>query len=220
MVLAVGLVIGGCAARPTGHRFIAKPRSGPVEVSERPLTVSALPSREALKRAEAAALATRPPRPAPVTVETLNPELRAALASLQSVSTAAAHVRVGYAYRAAGVFDRALEHFDEAIQKNGRIAAAYDGRARIWRDWHLASAGIGDAVRAVYYAPTSAAAQNTLGTLLYALGDCHSARRAFARALELNPQAFYARTNRDYLDHQLSARAPACEPGSIRSGAR
>jgi tetratricopeptide (TPR) repeat protein len=172
------------------------------------MTVGVLPSREALKRAEAAARATRAPRPVPLTVESLNPELRAA------------YVRVGYAYKAAGVLDRALDHFDEAIQKDGRLAAAYDGRARIWRDWHLASVGIGDAARAVYYAPTSAAAQNTLGTLLYALGDCDSARRAFARALVLNPQAFYARTNLDYLDHQLSARATACEPGSTRSDAR
>jgi hypothetical protein len=36
----------------------------------------------------------------------------------------------------------------------------------------------------------------------------------------LNPQAFYARTNLDYLEHQLSARAPACERGSTRSDAR
>jgi tetratricopeptide (TPR) repeat protein len=220
MFLAAGLVVSGCAARPTGNRFIAKPRPGFVEVSERPMTVGVLPSREALKRAEAAARATRAPRPVPLTVESLNPELHAALLALQTDSTAAAYVRVGYAYKAAGVLDRALDHFDEAIQKDGRLAAAYDGRARIWRDWHLASVGIGDAARAVYYAPTSAAAQNTLGTLLYALGDCHSARRAFARALVLNPQAFYARTNLDYLDHQLSARATACKPGSTRSDAR
>jgi tetratricopeptide (TPR) repeat protein len=214
MVLAAGLVAGGCAARPTGHRFIAKPRPGPVEVSEWPLGVGRLPSLEALKRAEAAARVARPPRPALLTVEALDPELRASLVALQTAATAAAHTRVAHAYRAAGVLDRALDHFDQALEKDPRLAAAYDGRARIWRDWHLASMGLGDAVRAVYYAPRSAAAQNTLGTVLYALGDCPAARRAFARALELNPQAFYARTNLSHLDHELSASAPACQRSS------
>ena len=209
-VLAAALVIGGCAARPAGNRFIVKRDSGPVEILESPLPAAAMPSEQALRRAEAAARAARTPPPAPRTVESVDPELRTALAALGADGTPAAHVRAALAYRRAGVLDRALDLFDQALQRDSRLAAAYDGRARIWRDWHLASVGMADAVRAVYFAPSSAAARNTLGTLLVAVGDCEGARRAFEHVLTLSPDAVYAKANLRTVEHDLSHKAPAC----------
>jgi len=72
---------------------------------------------------------------------------------------------------------------------------AYDARARIWRDWGFPQLGMPDADRAIYYAPRSAAAQNTQGTLLAALGRFDEAQRAFEKAIALDPEASFARTN-------------------------
>jgi lipoprotein NlpI len=52
-----------------------------------------------------------------------------------------------------------------------------------------------DASRALYYAPKSAAAHNTMGTLLSAVGQQDAARRAFETALALDPSASFAREN-------------------------
>ena len=59
----------------------------------------------------------------------------------------------------------------------------------------MAHLGLGDAYRAVYYAPGSAAAHNTLGTLLAASGRWAAARVEFGRALALDPSAAYAAHN-------------------------
>ena len=61
--------------------------------------------------------------------------------------------------------------------------------ARIWRDWGFPELGIGPASRATYFAPASAAAENTLGTLLDAIGQPAEARRAFARAVAARRRA-------------------------------
>jgi Flp pilus assembly protein TadD len=69
----------------------------------------------------------------------------------------------------------------------------------VWRDWGLPHLGLGDAHRAAYYASESAAVQNTLGTLLQALGYRTEARRAYQAALSLNADAAYALNNLCYL---------------------
>ena len=53
---------------------------------------------------------------------------------------------------------------------------------------------MGDAHRAVYYAPQSAAAHNTLGTIMQALGQDEAARSAYELASALDPKAAYAVT--------------------------
>jgi Flp pilus assembly protein TadD len=78
---------------------------------------------------------------------------------------------------------------------NPRSAAAFDELARIWRDAGVPNLALPDATRAVYFAPTSAEAHNTLGTVLAMLGQLELARREFGRALALDPGAEYARTN-------------------------
>ena len=120
---------------------------------------------------------------------------RARLHRSRSDPTALAHLHVAEEYRRAGVLDQAFDHFDEALKHDPRLAAAYDGRARIWRDWHIPAAGLGDSARAVYFAPRSASARNTQGTLLLAIGECAAARSAFQKAIDLDPAATYARIN-------------------------
>ena len=79
----------------------------------------------------------------------------------------------------------------------------------MWRDWGLAKLGLADARAAVKHAPHSAAAHNTLGTLLEATGRFRDARRAYDRALALDRGATYALAN--------LTRLPAVEHG--RAGA-
>ena len=110
-------------------------------------------SADALRNAEVAARAARPPSPAVPTIELRNPGLRDALAALAREPTALTHLHVAEEYQRAGVLDQAFDHFDEALRLAPRLAAAYDGRARIWRDWHIPAAGLGDSSRAVYLRP-------------------------------------------------------------------
>lgn len=147
-------------------------------------------------------IAVAPKRPATMTVETQNEELRSALALLRTFPTAGRHWRVANAYRSAGILDLAYDHLVAARDLDNRDAAAYDGLARIWRDWGVPHLGIGDARRAVYYAPRSAAVHNTLGTLLDAVGQRAEARREFERAIALDPGATFAWTNLCYQSFQ------------------
>jgi tetratricopeptide (TPR) repeat protein len=203
----------GCAACAGGHsgnRFIRKAGSGPVEVLEHPLPAAAVPPADAVRKAVAQARAGRPVLAPSRTIESTPGELRQALASLRAVATPAGHLRVGLAYQRAGVLDQAFEHFDAALKQNSRLAAAYDGRARIWRDWGLPGLGIGDATRAVFFAPHSASARNTLGTLLAGMADCEGARSAYARALALDPAASYARSNLERLGERMARGVERC----------
>jgi tetratricopeptide (TPR) repeat protein len=152
-----------------------------------------------IRKLSAAAAPKRVPVP---TVEKENSELQSALQALDFGATPSRHRRVADAYRQVGILDLAYDHYLGARHLDSRDAAAYDGLARIWRDWGLPDLGLGDATRALYYAPTSAAAHNTFGTLLYALGKTGDARRAFERALALDPDAAYVWTNLCYLSFQ------------------
>ena len=91
--------------------------------------------------------------------------------------------------------DTAFDHLSAATRLDPRDAAAYDARARIWRDWGFPELGMGDSARAVFYAPRSAAARNTRGTLLAAAGWKAEALREFEAALALDPEASFAREN-------------------------
>jgi Tfp pilus assembly protein PilF len=140
------------------------------------------------------------------TIEARDPKLASALLMLRLLPSAAHHRAAADQYRRLGVLDAAFDHLTAAIRMNPRDAAAYDARARIWRDWGAPRLGMGDAVRAVYYAPRSAAAHNTFGTLLAADQQRDEARRKFLAALTLDPTASFARDNLDRLDNVRVAR--------------
>lgn len=143
----------------------------------------------------------RPPaaRHSGTTIETTDPTLAAAVASLQAFPSAPALDLVAAEYARLGILDAAYDHYRRAVALEPRDATAHDGLARIWRDSGLPHLGLGDARRAVYFAPWSAEAHNTLGTLLHALGQRRLARQAYERSLALDPEAAYALNNLGYL---------------------
>ena len=141
------------------------------------------------------------PTPAvhPSSAEAQDPHLREALSGLGHGRTAEAHVIVAEQYRRLGILDAAFDQYEAALRVDRRSAAAHDGLARIMRDAGTPALGVANAVRATYFAPQSAEARNTFGTLLYALGHPNEAREAFAQALALDPRAAYAANNLCYV---------------------
>ena len=105
------------------------------------------------------------------TLETRDPAIAAELLLVSSEPTAERTANLAERYRERGVLDAAYRNFNRAIALNPRDAAAYEGLARVWRDWGLPELALGDAHRAVYYAPQSASARNTYGTIMQALGQ-------------------------------------------------
>lgn len=162
-----------------------------------PVPVSPTPS----ERAHVSPTPAKPARPRNVqksmgaTVEAQDPALAAALLLVALVPTPEHHRAVADEYRRLRILDAAFDHLSAATRLNPRDAAAYDARARIWRDWGFPEFGMADSARAVFYAPHSAAALNTRGTLLAAVGLREQALRAFEAALTLDPNASFARVN-------------------------
>jgi len=141
------------------------------------------------------------------TVESSDRELAIALAALTAFPSAEAHMNVARAYGRAGVRDKAHEHLVLVVELEPRNAAAYDEMARILRDWGFPRMALPDAHRAVYHAPRSPEAHNTLGTVFQALGSLARARGEYEKAVALHPGAAYALNNLCSLD--LVAREPA-----------
>jgi tetratricopeptide (TPR) repeat protein len=173
-------LVSGCA---TGH---------PLEAPQPPGAAA-----RSIPRAEAASTAA-PTSDLP-TIEARDARLGAALTALAAHATAEAHRRVAAEYSRLRVFDCAYDQLKSALRLAPHDAATFDGLARIWRDWGFPELGLGDAYRAIYYAPKSPEFQNTLGTVLYALGDTREAERRFALAHALDPGAAYALSNLCYL---------------------
>ncbi len=147
------------------------------------------------------------------TAERFDSELAGALAALHVFPSPERHVQVAAAYGRLGISDKAHEHFSLAAAADPRNASAYDGLARLWRDWGFSGRALPHAHRAVYYAPRSPEARNTLGTVLHRLGQYGEARRQYGEALTLDPAAAYALNNicaLDLLEGRPDAAAAAC----------
>ena len=117
-------------------------------------------------------------------------------------------------YLRLGIADKAHEYLDRALAIAPNDGAVYEARARIWRDGGFPERALSDAHRAVYFAPASAVARNTLGTVLQALGRHAQARQQYERALVLDSRAAYALNNLCYawiLEHQPAKAVKACE---------
>jgi Flp pilus assembly protein TadD len=125
--------------------------------------------------------------------------LAAALRDLAAQPSAGHHLAVAASFWRLGIVDLAFDHYSRASRMAPGDARAYEGLARVWRDWGLAHLGLGDAYRAVHHAPGSASARNTLGTLLQDLGRLTDARTRYREALSLDAGAAYAMNNLCYV---------------------
>jgi Flp pilus assembly protein TadD len=133
-------------------------------------------------------------------IETQNAAIQKGLLLLAMRETPEGHVALAYAYKAAGVTDYALKHFQRAAVMEPCSAAAYDGMARVWRDSGLPGLALGDAYRGVHCDPAAPEVYNTLGTVFIALGQEKNAREAFQHALALSPRAGFALNNMCYME--------------------
>jgi Flp pilus assembly protein TadD len=147
------------------------------------------------------------------TVEQWSQGLASAISLLGAEPTVEHEVELGQAYMSVGILDHAYEHFAKAARTDTREGAAWDGLARIWRDWGFPHIGLGDAHRAVWCAPQSPVVRNTLGTILQNLGKGREAREQFTVALAFDPGAAYAQNNICYswlMEGDTEAAAIAC----------
>lgn len=129
------------------------------------------------------------------TLEATSPMLQQALAGLAAAPTSERYLDVARAYVAAGVRDRAFDYLAEGLRHDRGNATLHDQVARLWRDWGFPERALPEASTAVYHAPQSAAARNTLGTILWALRQRQQAVRAFEAAVALDSDAAYAWRN-------------------------
>ncbi len=105
-------------------------------------------------------------------------------------------------YAAAGVLDAAFDHFTAALVFDPHDVPSLDGLARIWRNWGYLQNALPLAYQAVYWSPASAAAQNTLGTVLLRLGEMDAAQQRFDTVRALEPNAAYPLNNLCFLELQ------------------
>jgi Flp pilus assembly protein TadD len=133
------------------------------------------------------------------TLESRNAGIASAILRLRMDPSARSHHLLADAYLKAGVTDYAYKHWRMALQLDECDSRAWEGLARLWRDWGSPALALSDAHRAIYCKAHSSSAYNTLGTILEALGQRQQARRAFEFALQLDAHAGFALNNLCYL---------------------
>ena len=190
------LLTGACAssAGPTlASRFVRQGTPAVDLGGPRPVSMRAV-DRNALVRATREAVV---PAPSVVagSLESSDTRLQGALAQLLQAPTPENYLDVADAYLRHGVRDRAHDYLTRSLSTNGPNARVYDALARLWRDWGQPGEALGHAHRAVYLAPQSAVAHNTLGTVLYRLGQIADAEASFTRAVAADSTAWYAMAN-------------------------
>ena len=162
---------------------------------------------------EAAANARPEGQPPLRTVEASDPALAAALLAATAAPSPESYRAVAQEYRRLRVYDKAHDYLSHALKFDSKDALTHDALARTWRDSGFPHLGVGDASRAIYFAPKSAAARNTLGTLFQAMGRRAEARAQYEIAASLDPVAGYAYNNLCYgwiLEGDASRALHAC----------
>jgi tetratricopeptide (TPR) repeat protein len=145
--------------------------------------------------------------------EKWSPVLGTALSRFSASPTVANELALAHEFFATGILDQAYEHYQAVSRRSRREPAAWDGQARIWRDWGYPGLALGDAHRAVFADPRSPVARNTLGTILFLLGKHQEASEEFARALALDPSAAYASYNLALVRATMGRDAEAARKG-------
>ena len=214
LCVVLSIALAGCAAHRTGP---VAPTSmgkadgaGSLDVARSP--GDSLETFMAKVRERAAE--ARPERVPVATIEGQDPRLAAALAAATVRPEVETYRAVAREYSRLHIVDRAHDYLTRALAMDRGDWATYDTLARVWRDSGSPNVALGDAHRAVYYAPASPVARNTLGTILQAMGLKQGARQQYEHALRLDPTASYALNNLCYgwiLDGDAPKAARACE---------
>lgn len=203
MLVAALLVTTGCATgtHSLSDRFIT--RGTPAMDLGGPTVV--LPGHSLDTWREQLAALPAPGAPAPSgqrptaqsvsSLEATSPRLQHALHALALSPTSENYLATAHAYLAEGVRDRAYDYLAAGLERDHRSSVLHDATARIWRDWGMPDRALRSAHAAVYFSPRSAEARNTLGTVLWALGQRTEAGQAFEAAADLAPGAWYAWQN-------------------------
>ena len=228
LLAVVACLAGACASQPSrslADRFVHQ--GTPVLQLPGDLGTGAAASAEAAAPASpapAAPLPERPPAPVVPVAESDDQTLAQALAQLKSAPSAVTHRHVAERYLAIRVYDKAVDHFNAALKLDSKDVNASEGLARAWRDWGSPEMALSQAYRALALAPNSAQIENTLGTVLFALGLNAEAEARFQRAAALAPHAAYVRANLCFVStirgDGVAARAQcdiaiALDPGSV-----
>jgi tetratricopeptide (TPR) repeat protein len=200
VTVAALIAVSGCATHGKGleSRFV---KPGEPKVSLDADVAPEAPSLQDFMRKVRSLQAKAKPKSSLLpTIESSDPQLAKALLLLSMHEDSQTHRLVASAYREAGVLDYAFRHYQRAAALEPCDAVAYDGMARIWRDWGSPEIALSEAYRGLHCNPKSADLQNTLGTVLQVLGDPSGAAVAYARAVALDPRAAFALNNLCYLD--------------------
>jgi len=210
LILSAALVVAttGCAER----RFVNVTPDRPDRAATAGAPADSLSTYMAKFR-EAAANARPEAKPLVRTVEASDPALAAALLAATAAPSPETYRDAAQEYRRVGVYDKAHDYLTYALKLDPKDGMTHDLLARTWRDAGFPHLGVGDSYRAIYYAPKSAAARNTLGTLFQALGRRDEARTQYELAAKLDPLAGYAHNNLCYgwiLEGDASKALQAC----------
>ena len=181
LCVAAALVTAACAVRGPVRQI--EPRAPAPETAQQPPVE---PVEKSKVNVVPFSIRTLPPRSNVQTIEAADPRLAAALLKLAFVQTAENHRAVADEYMRLGILDKADEFLSAAVEIDPHDAAAWDRKARIWRDWGWPKLALPHAIRAVHFAPSSHEARNTLGTVLQALGRHGEARAEYEQALRLD----------------------------------
>jgi tetratricopeptide (TPR) repeat protein len=193
-------VASGCAARPSSlHNRFVKPGEPATSFDVEPVKPKADGLGEYASRLRTLQANARTNLTLGATLESRDARVASAIVRLRMDPSARSHDLLADAYRQAGVTDYAYKHWRLALQLDACDSRAWEGLARLWRDWGSPALALGDAHRAIHCKAHSSSAYNTLGTILEALGQRQQARRAFEVALKLDAQAGFALNNLCYL---------------------
>lgn len=146
-------------------------------------------------------------------LEQARPEMAEAMRLHADAPTLEHERRLASVYEAEGVLDQALDHYSAALRLQPDDVASLESSARIWRDWGYLGLALPLAYRAAFRGPDSAAAQNTLGTVLLQAGEVDAAAIRFTRARELEPDGAFPLNNLCYVELRRSrpdAALPLC----------
>jgi tetratricopeptide (TPR) repeat protein len=165
----------------------------PVATSERPAAAGPMPVRPSLaaNRARCAGADNAP----------VGQRIAACTAVIQSgeetpPSLALAFTKRGHAYRIKGDYPRALQDFNEAIQRVPSLAAAFNGRGLTWGAMHDYERSIADFNEAIEHAPTFAVAFVNRANAYRTTGRAEDAMRDYDEALRLDPTLVFGYLSR------------------------